>query len=255
MNQWEGSPRKSGPAEPKHATVSETPFNETFDHLHRLQHHHRHHPPATAALPLTVELLRQLKANKSIENLQERRSSILPPTVTAEDVLDFDGSGLATARAREGSAGDVRAAIFFNSLDAHYLDVIEKNDAELGTERLFLLVNPGWKDKDPLSSWGFNLLQPRAKQRAEALIFGRVREYRYDVTYSCQRCTLSSDHFCVSIKAFPYDWQMFAYHLPERLEYEGCAPVFLGESAEQPKESELQRLIDAHPEFQDAGVR
>mmetsp|Transcript_764 Transcript_764/g.1168 ORF Transcript_764/g.1168 Transcript_764/m.1168 type:complete len:82 (-) Transcript_764:22-267(-) len=72
---------------------------------------------------------------------------------------------------------------------------------------------------------------------------------RYDVVYACMRVTLSSDHFCVSIKAYPYDWQNYAYHVPERVEYEGCPPVYLGATAEQPKDSELQLLIDAHPEF------
>ena len=175
----------------------------------------------TSVKPLTISLLRQLRTVA-----KERRSSLLPPSVSTEDVFDFDGSGIATAKCREGSAGDVQAAMLFNSLDAHYLDIIEKLDGSVGGDRLFLLVNPGWKDGPAaLESWGFNLLQPRARQRAKSLIFGRDPPVRYDVTYACKRCTVD-DHFCVSILAFPYNWQNYAYHLPERAEYEGCSPVY-----------------------------
>jgi hypothetical protein len=80
--------------------------------------------------------------------------------VSMRDVYDFDGSCVAGARPRDGddANGAVFAGVFFNALDAAYLDELERLDAEAGPGRLVLLVNPAWKGVD---SWTFDLLQPR----------------------------------------------------------------------------------------------
>ena len=59
--------------------------------------------------------------------------------------------------------------MIFPNTDARYVrDIGTITETFSKKKRLFMIVNPFWRD---LSSWGVNLLQPRAKGLAEANIF------------------------------------------------------------------------------------
>jgi hypothetical protein len=101
--------------------------------------------------PLTTALLREIRApTKDLDSVNEQRR--LPPTIKAQDLWDFDGSALHTAEAAEGASADVQALVFPNT-DVKYIDDIEKISEAMGP-RLFLLVNPSWRD---IESWSFNM--------------------------------------------------------------------------------------------------
>lgn len=235
-----------------------------------------------AAAPLTVALLQRLK----VANLgcSEGDGPAAPPSfqagrpapVAQADLWNFDGSALATTAVSDrGTLGDVWAGIFLNT-DARYLADIEETDALAGPERLFLLVNPAWKD---IQSWGFDLLQPRARQRAKALIFERPAGFNYEVTYAVVRFTVTAfgstrppggpqprrqQHFCCCVKAFPHAWQVYAYpaYDPDQVfsqrmrgDASGSSSdatgeaVRVGASASQPTPQEVAAMIEENAEL------
>lgn len=183
-----------------------------------------------SAKPLTHELLKNIRLSK------EQKMKIQAPNVTDQDIWDFDGSGLFTSRAQEGAAHDVQALVFANT-DVKYINDIQKID-EAMKDRLFLLVNPFWRNID---SWGINILAPGAKKKAQKVIFDKG----YDETYVFLRFSARSEE-CVAIKAYPYDWQIFAY-LENDMGWE--TPVRLGSSVEEPTTALVTELLNERPEF------
>ena len=149
-----------------------------------------------AAKPLTTALLGEI--NPSLNKL-------LPPKVTAQDIWDFDGSALLSAEGREGQQSDVQALVFTNT-DVKYIRDIATIDEGMG-DRLFLLVNPFWRNVD---SWGFNMLAPGAKAKAQSTIFDKG----FDETYVYLRFSVRGEN-CAAIKCYPYDWQIFTYREDE----------------------------------------
>jgi len=57
-----------------------------------------------------------------------------------------------------------------------------------------------------IDSWSFNLLAPNAKQKAQQVIFDKG----YDETYNLMVFSVRGEK-CAAIKAYPYDWQLFAF--------------------------------------------
>lgn len=193
-----------------------------------------------SARPLTKELLKRVHApTKDTDQAGFR----LPPTITEQDIWDFDGSALTTAEAQAGANGDVQAMIFPNT-DVKYVKDIEAIDEAMG-KRLFLLVNPFWRN---LESWGINLLAPGAKKQAENVIFKRG----YDETYCLLRFSCRGEEV-VALKAYPYDWQIFAYR-EEDYAIGGVpieAAIRLGSSKEEPNTERITDLLNQRPEFKD----
>ena len=190
-----------------------------------------------AGRPLTEALLREVRAS-SKESSDETQSR-LPPEVTAEDIYDFDGSAIISAKSAAGSHGDVKAVVFPNT-DVKYLKDIESLDKEVGPERLLLLVNPFWRN---VESWGFNILAPKGKQRAQEVIF----DNGYEVVYAVLRFSARGED-CVAIKSYPYDWQLYAYR-EDPSWYNQERPVWLGSSNEEPTSSQYSELLNSRPEF------
>lgn len=191
--------------------------------------------------PLTESLLRELRAysKSSAENEDQQGNSNMPPQVVAEDIWDFDGSAIVTATASAGSNGDVKAVVFPNT-DTKYLKDIDSISKDVGPDRLLLLVNPFWRN---VESWGFNILQPNGKKRAQEVIF----DNGYDVTYAVLRYSVRGED-CVVLKSYPYEWQMYAYREdPSWFNQE--VPVWLGSSVEEPKSSQISELLNSRPEF------
>ena len=191
-----------------------------------------------AGRPLSESLLREVRAF-SKDASDEDKTNKMPPEVTSEDIWDFDGSAIVTAKAAGGTHGDVKAVVFPNT-DTKYLKDIEGISKEVGENRLLVLVNPFWRD---VESWGFNILAPNGKKRAQEVIF----DNGYDVTYALLRFSARGED-CVAIKSYPYDWQMYAYREdPSWFNQE--RPVWLGSSKEEPKSAQITALLNERPEF------
>lgn len=183
-----------------------------------------------AAGPLTRELLRVVRTDP--EPLSKQ------PQVTSQDVWDFDGSALITSQAVNGPEHNVQALVFPNT-DNKYARDIQAIDATMQS-RLFLLVNPFWRD---LSSWGFNLLAPKAQELAQEAIFDKGFSETFVLV---QKSVRGED--CVALKAYPYDWQLYVYadstDWPYREEI-----IHLGATAIEPTSSDFATLLADRPEF------
>ena len=204
-----------------------------------------------AGRPLAESLLREVRAHaaakeedasspsSSSSSDTSSPNSRTPPEVTAEDIWDFDGSAAFYARSASGPRGDVRAVVFPNT-DTKYLKDIESISGEVGPDRLLLLVNPFWKD---VESWGFNILAPNGKRRAQEVIFDRG----YDVTYAVLRFSARGEDV-LALKSYPYDWQLYAYR-EDPSWFNRKVPIWLGSSKEEPSYSQFSELLNGRPEF------
>lgn len=192
-----------------------------------------------AGKPLTMALLKEIRAptERVDEHVEERQ---LSPTVKTQDVWDFDGSAIHTAEAREGASADVQALVFPNT-DVKYINDIEKISDAMGS-RLFLLVNPFWRNVD---SWSFNLLAPGAKQKAQSTIFDNDG---YEETYVTLVFSVRGEK-CVALKAYPYDWQLFAFLEDDYYNTESA--IRLGSCPEEPTSALVTELLNARPEFKE----
>jgi len=194
-----------------------------------------------AGRPLAESLMREVRAYSKNADVDETETSQynMPPTVTAEDIWDFDGSAIITARAAGGSHGDVKGVVFPNT-DVKYLKDIESLSKDVGPDRLLLLVNPFWVN---VESWGFNILAPNGKKRAQEVIF----DNGYEVTYAVLRFSVRGED-CVALKAYPYEWQIYAYR-EDPAWFNQERPVWLGSSKDKPKSSQISELLNERPEF------
>lgn len=199
-----------------------------------------------AGKPLTEALLREVRAvATTLQSDSEKNSgkSTFPPVIKAQDIWDFDGSALITAEAASGPSGDVQAMVFPNT-DVKYLKDIQTINESLGKERLFLLVNPFWRN---VESWGFNILAPKAKARAQEIIFD-CEGGGFQETYVFLRFSARGED-CVAIKSYPYDWELFAYM--EEYSYSGPmqTAIRLGSCKEEPTSKLFTELLNNREEF------
>merc|ERR1712232_629123 len=91
--------------------------------------------------PLTDALLREVRAPTKDKHPNNRNNS---PKLKKQDIWDFDGTALHTAEAAEGPSADILALVFPNT-DNRYLSDIDEISESMG-KRLFLLVNPFWRN-------------------------------------------------------------------------------------------------------------
>mmetsp|Transcript_3152 Transcript_3152/g.8530 ORF Transcript_3152/g.8530 Transcript_3152/m.8530 type:complete len:391 (+) Transcript_3152:183-1355(+) len=188
--------------------------------------------------PLTEALLREVRAPTKNEHPEKRNEN---PQLKKQNIWDFDGTALHTAEAAEGASADVQALVFPNT-DNKYLEDIDKISEAMG-ERLFLLVNPFWRN---VESWGFNILAPGAKKRAQEVIFG---ENAFEETYSMMVFMVRGED-CVAVKAYPYDWQLFAFREDDYYPSQEYA-IRLGSCTEEPTSSLITGLLNERPEFKE----
>jgi hypothetical protein len=188
--------------------------------------------------PLTTALLREIRApTKNQSGAEQLRN--LAPTIQAQDIWDFDGSALHTAQASEGASADVQALVFANT-DTKYIEDIAKISEAMGP-RLFLLVNPFWRN---VESWSFNILAPGAKKKAQSVIF----DNGYDETYTMLMFTVRGEK-CAAIQSYPYDWQLFAFIEDDYYNTESV--LRLGSCKEYPTSVLVTELINSRPEFKE----
>jgi hypothetical protein len=198
-----------------------------------------------AAKPTTIELFQELRLGTTNNNNNSKK-----PVVTVEDVWDFDGSAM--VRRLDNNDNDnvdvvmTAQALVFANTDVKYtrdiqaLLVEQQKLKQQQQEPLLLLVNPFWRDID---SWGINILAPGAKRLAQQVIFDDILATE---TYSCRRFQCRGEE-CIAIKAYPYDWQIFAY-----LEdgYGGMMnTIRLGECPDEPKTPFVTELLNGRSEF------
>lgn len=185
--------------------------------------------------PLARALLSEVRAPTG--EVDEVRTNYRP-NVTSEDIWDFDGSALVTAEAATGSHDNVMAMVLPNT-DNKYSNDIKSIDAEMG-DRLFVLVNPFWRNLD---SWGVNILAPRAKQIAKEAIFDRG----FEETYCLLRTSVRGED-CVALKVYPYNWQLFAFIEQDAWPYEETT-IRLGETEDEPTSAQFGELMEGRDEF------
>jgi hypothetical protein len=195
-----------------------------------------------AAGPMTLDLLRSVRARTANATADKETADALaltkPPAVTAQDIWDFDGSALVTAQAVAGASDDVQAMVLPNTDNRYSTDIATINKA-MG-DRLFLLVNPFWRN---LESWGFNILAPKAKQMAQEAIF----DAGYQETYVLLQKSVRGEE-CIALKAFPYDWQLYAYAESDYWPHEEYI-VYLGSTPEEPMAVAFTELLNQRDEF------
>jgi len=188
--------------------------------------------------PLTDALLREVRApTKNVDDFPAQRR--LNPTLKKQDIWDFDGTAIHTAEAAEGPSADIQVLVFPNT-DTKYLEDIDKISETMGS-RLFLLVNPFWKN---VESWGFNILAPGAKKRAQKVVFG---ENAFEDTYSMMLFSVRGEK-CVALKAYPYNWQLFAFREDDYYPSEEIV-IRLGSCKEDPTSALITGLLNERPEF------
>jgi len=200
-----------------------------------------------AGRPLTEALLKEVRAiatNIQTDKEKELAKNHLPPKIIAQDIWDFDGSALLSAEAHSGKSGDVQALVFPNT-DVKYLKDIQEISDNLGKDRLFLLINPFWRQT--IDSWGFNILAPNGKKRAQEIIFDNPNG-GYQETYVINRFSVRGED-CVALKAYPYDWQLFAYLEDYSYGRPVLTPIRLGTCAEEPTSALITELLNQRDEF------
>lgn len=200
-----------------------------------------------AGRPLTEALLTEVRAIATNLQTEEEKNlskaGHLPPQITAQDILDFDGSAILTAQAQSGPSGDVQALVFANT-DVTYLKNVKEISKNIGEDRLFLLINPYWKN---IESWGFNILAPQGKRLAQETLFDNPNG-GYKETYVINRFSVRGEN-CLALKAYPYDWQLFAYLEDYSLGAPVLTPIRLGTCTEAPTTALITELLNERKEF------
>lgn len=181
-----------------------------------------------AAGPLTRSMMKLVGTSDAFQKCN----------VTTQDVWDFDGSALVTAESAEGPEGDSQALVFPNT-DNKYTKDIAEIDKAMG-DRLFILVNPFWRD---IETWGFNLLAPKAKEMAQKAIFDRDFQETYVLLEKSVR-----GESCIALKAYPYDWQLYAYAEMDYWPYDETI-IYLGSTKEEPTLKDFGDMMSKHEEF------
>ena len=179
---------------------------------------------------------------KELLQLADPQEGGLPPRISEQQLLEFDGSSLLTAESAAGAKSDVQAVLQAQS-DRYYLNLVRRLEEQFSdtpgkAKRLLLLVNPAWRDR---SSFGFF-----DGAAAQQLIFDRYRE-----TYTLSQFVVRGQKLSL-LRAWPSDWHVFLTVLGEestteqqridaRLDGDGQARL-LGTFPERPKYKQLDEL-------------
>ena len=236
-----------------------------------------------AARPYTYQLLQQLRIRNYAQNAPALSSDSYgnakqKPLIQEQTLWDFDGSAIITAENRDGSTDDnsktssattlIQALVHPNTDNRYFNDItqiderlsksvteINKNmdENDKTKEKLNgdvnLIVNPFWTNA---TSWGYNIFAPQAQQRANEIIFSPTSTGGYIETYSVITKTVRGED-CVAIKAYPYDWQLYAYfEETSGRQYYGAATttIHLGSSVTEPTITDFVQLLSNRTEFQ-----
>lgn len=147
----------------------------------------------------TIRYLSPLVSNLLKKVTMTDNTGGLAVKVTEQTLLDFDGSALQTSEHPAGPLYDIQAILQPNT-DGYYLKTIEAIQQQFSNsdgkpERLFLLVNPAWRDR---SSWGFF-----GGKKAEELILKR-----YETTYAIDQFVVRGRRVSL-LKCWSEDWVVY----------------------------------------------
>mmetsp|Transcript_27037 Transcript_27037/g.40925 ORF Transcript_27037/g.40925 Transcript_27037/m.40925 type:complete len:277 (-) Transcript_27037:1026-1856(-) len=176
-------------------------------------------------VPLATELL------KEVSCLIVEETGGLVAKVNEQILLDFDGSSLLTAEHPLGPLYDTQAMIQPNT-DDYYLKTIRKieeqfSDTTEKSKRLFLILNPAWKDK---SSWGFF-----GANKAQKIIFDR-----YETTFAIDQFVVRGQRLSL-LRTWGEKWVVFLTPMPYESVQE--SPKVIGTFAERPTYQEIDALL------------
>ena len=150
----------------------------------------------------TIRFLAPISSSvlRGIKTTGDENTGGLVARVSEQILLDYDGSVLQTAEHPAGAIYDIQALLQANT-DNYYLDTIQKIEEQFSdtpgkkAKRLFLLVNPAWRDR---SSWGFF-----GGQRAQELILDR-----YETTYAVDEFIVANERVGL-LRCWPDDWAVY----------------------------------------------
>ena len=169
--------------------------------------------------PLVSNLLERIKMTNNTGGLNVK--------VSEQILLDFDGSALQTSEHPAGPLYDIQALLQPNT-DGYYIKTIETieehfSNTEGKSKRLFLLVNPSWRDR---SSWGFF-----GGKKAQELILDR-----YETTYAVDQFIVRGRKVSL-LKCWSEDWILF-----------------VGDENDPLKPATMVASFDSRPEYKDIDV-
>lgn len=203
-------------------------------------------------------MVRQVLQATDTQEGQSMSAAGLIPRIQEQTILDFDGSVLLTAECPTGPLGDAQALLQPNT-DEYYRKIRQTIEEQLpardtststnigdGTDtdknidnspdkmkqRLFLLVNPAWRDASSFGMFG-------AKQNAQVEIMDR-----YKTTYAVDQFVVRGQK-CSLLKVWPHDWCVFWSNLPydEQPQEGTSAAKFLGSFPERPSYQTMDDLL------------
>ena len=144
--------------------------------------------------PMVSNLLSRVRTAESTAGLN------VP--VSEQILLDFDGSSLQTSEHPAGALYDIQALLQPNT-DGYYIKTIQAIEEQFCNtkgddkpNRLFLLVNPGWRDKSSFGIFG--------AQKAQEMILDR-----YETTYACDQFIVRGRQISL-LKCWSSDWGVYA---------------------------------------------
>jgi Domain of unknown function (DUF1995) len=211
-----------------------------------------------AARPYSIALLQQLRIRSGSYNSRtmEQQHWTTKPLIKEQILWDFDGSAIISTNTPTSNNLDtndvittetvVQALIQPNTDNRYFNDIVRMDqsvDNSTTSNALNLIINPFWKDA---SSWGFNILAPKAQQKAASTIFDEKNGYME--TYNVLTKSVRGED-CVAIKAYPYDWQLHAYIENYDWPYTPYT-IHLGSTTKEPSAADFVPLLNARSEFQ-----
>ena len=148
--------------------------------------------------------------------------------VSEQILLDFDGSSLQTSEHPAGALYDIQALLQPNT-DGYYIKTIRAIEEQFCNtkkadkpNRLFLLVNPAWRDRSSFGIFG--------AQKAQELILDR-----YETTYALDQFIVRGRQISL-LKCWSCDWGLYAA---------------VNESKDENEPAELITSFDTRPEYKD----
>lgn len=182
--------------------------------------------------PMAQQLLKSVVSSSSNGGTD---ATGLVPKLQEQILLEFDGSSLLNAQSPLGPRRDGIGLVQPNT-DRYYMDLIQTleddfSDTPNKAKRLFLLINPSWKENDA-NAWGFF-----QRKFATTTILER-----YETTYAIDQFIVKGNKLSL-LKAYPCDWCV--YYTPLRQPGSKGSPpppVLLGTFPERPRYDQIEEL-------------